>query len=110
MATDTPPRKVRAPTGVGNRGKGRKAGVPNKVTAQLKDMILGALDKAGGEQYLVQQARENPGPFMTLLGKVLPTQLTGKDGGPIEHADKTPLSPEERMAKIRELNAKLGLS
>ena len=40
-------------------------------------MILGALDDAGGREYLARQAVENPGPFMALLGKVLPTTLEG---------------------------------
>jgi hypothetical protein len=37
----------------GNAGKGRKAGVPNKLTKDLKAMILGALSDAGGQSYLV---------------------------------------------------------
>jgi len=63
-------------------GMGRKKGVPNKVTAKLKDMILNALDKAGGEDYLCEQARESPSAFLALIGKVLPTTLqgTGEDG------------------------------
>lgn len=64
-------------------GKGRPKGVPNKVTGQLKDMILRALDAAGGEAYLAQQAIDNPGPFMTLVGKVLPLQLTGDKDNPV---------------------------
>jgi hypothetical protein len=62
---------------------GRPKGVPNKNTAALKDMILNALAKAGGEDYLKQQAAENPGPFLTLVGKVLPLQLTGDASAPI---------------------------
>lgn len=64
-----------------NREKtgGRQKGTPNKTTALLKDAILVAATKAGGdgglEAYLENQARVNPGPFMTLLGKVLPMQL-----------------------------------
>lgn len=54
---------------------GRKAGTPNKSTTELKEMILGALDKSGGQEYLEKQATENPNAFMTLLGKVLPTQV-----------------------------------
>lgn len=58
---------------------GRAKGTPNKTTALLKDAILKAAEEAGGEEgltgYLAQQARENPGPFMALLGKVLPMQL-----------------------------------
>lgn len=61
----------------GNRGKGRKAGVPNKLTADVKAMILGALQQVGGQDYLARQAEENPPAFMTLLGKVLPTTIQG---------------------------------
>lgn len=62
---------------------GRQKGSSNKLTADVKDMILAALDKAGGIEYLVTQARSNPSAFMTLIGKVLPMQLTGKDGAPL---------------------------
>lgn len=64
-------------------GAGRPKGVPNKVTGELKDMILGALEAAGGMEYLRRQAVENPGPFMTLVGKVLPTTLQGDSKNPI---------------------------
>ncbi len=56
---------------------GRVKGVPNKATALLKDQILGALDRAGGIDYLERQANSNPVAFMTLVGKVLPLQLHG---------------------------------
>jgi hypothetical protein len=66
---------------VPNSGGSRK-GKPNKVTKALKDMILGALDAAGGEKYLQEQSRKNASAFLTLLGKVLPTTLNvgGPDG------------------------------
>jgi hypothetical protein len=64
---------------------GSRKGIPNKTTKALKDMILAALDAAGGEAYLARQAVENPGPFMTLIGKVLPTQVTGPGDGPVQH-------------------------
>lgn len=60
---------------------GRKKGTPNKNTAAVKDMILQALDGAGGVDYLQTQATENPVAFMTLVGKVLPMQVTGDGGG-----------------------------
>lgn len=64
---------------------GRKKGVTNKDTAQLRDMIIRALHKAGGEDYLYQQALENPGPFLTLIGKVLPKDVvvSGDESNPI---------------------------
>ena len=65
---------------VGHKTGGRTKGTPNKLTGDVRAMILGALNTVGGEAYLARQAEENPGAFMTLLGKVLPTQVTGKEG------------------------------
>lgn len=62
-------------------GAGRKKGVPNKLTRELKDMILGALDQAGGEKYLTLCARKNPTAFLSLVGKVLPLQVKGEGPG-----------------------------
>jgi hypothetical protein len=49
----------------------------------LKEMILGALDRVGGEEYLARLAIENSSAFASLLGKVLPTtlQASDSDGG-----------------------------
>lgn len=78
--------------GNGTPGPGRPKGVPNKTTAFLKDAILQAAERAGGKDgmvgYLTMQAEQNPGPFMALLGKVLPMQVTGEDGGPIKASIK----------------------
>src|SRR5258708_437960 len=62
-------------------GMGRKRGARNKMTRALKEMILAALDDAGGVSYLARQARNNPVGFMTLLGKLLPLQVAGENGG-----------------------------
>lgn len=61
---------------------GRPKGVPNKTTQALKDMILSALDKCGGVQYLMTQAETNPNAFLSLVGKVLPMTVmgAGEDG------------------------------
>lgn len=82
--------KVKPP----NAGKGRVKGVPNKVTKQLKDMILGALDKSGGEAYLVKQAGENPTAFLTLVGKVLPIDMNMKAEVETRIISDEPLTPE----------------
>ena len=71
--------------GDGTPGPGRKKGVPNKVTGQLKEMILQALDDAGGAAYLLTQAQTNPNAFLTLVGKVLPMTIAGDpDGAPVQ--------------------------
>jgi hypothetical protein len=68
----------------GNAGKGRPKGSPNKITADLKRAILEAAEAAGGPQgtvgYLTAQATANPASFMTLLGKVLPLDVSGNVG------------------------------
>lgn len=75
--------------GEGKPGPGRPKGVPNKSTALLKDAILLAAQRAGGgdeegiAKYLQQQAIANPGPFMSLLGKVLPMTVAGDKDNPI---------------------------
>jgi hypothetical protein len=59
----------------GERRGGRKKGTPNKVSGDLRAMVLGALDRVGGQTYLEQQARENPQAFMTMVGRCLPKQV-----------------------------------
>lgn len=72
----------------GYKTGGRKKGTPNRTTALLKDAIIEAAIAAGNERglvgYLELQAVQNPAAFMTLLGKVLPMQVTGEGGGPVE--------------------------
>lgn len=70
---------------------GRSKGTPNKTTALLKDAILKAAELAGNRvdydgngglvAYLETQAIQNPGPFLALLGKVLPMQVKAE----VEH-------------------------
>jgi hypothetical protein len=72
------------------KGPGRPKGAANKLTVDIRAMIHAALDKAGGEEYLVMQAQMNPTAFLTLLGKIIPTQvqgglaITNQDGSPLE--------------------------
>ena len=71
-------------------GQGRPLGSKNKFTKALKTTVLSALETLGGEQYLVEQGKANPAAFMSLLGRILPTEvkaeLTGKDGAPLAPA------------------------
>lgn len=68
----------------GNAGKGRIKGVPNAVGRDVKEAILRAFEKVGGEEYLCIVARQKPEVFCTLLGKVLPMQVTSDPDHPIE--------------------------
>jgi hypothetical protein len=84
-------------TSAGNRGKGRKKGVPNKTTALLKDAILNAFDRVGGEDYLMRVAKTDYKTFCTLLGRVLPQQHTGANEGPIHVVSETAGSAREKL-------------
>lgn len=79
----------------GNAGKGRPKGSKNKITADVKAAILEAFNGAGGAKYLQRQAEQNPQAFMTLLGKVLPMQVTGADDGPIKVTQIKIVSPDD---------------
>lgn len=69
--------KIKGKRGGRRPGSGRKKGTPNKFTGALKDMVLRALNDAGGVEYLVKQARSTPGPFLALVGKLLPLNVAG---------------------------------
>jgi hypothetical protein len=65
-------------------GAGCKKGSPNKLTANVKACIVAAFADAGGKDYLVTVAKTDPRTFCALLGKILPTQVTGDAaGGPV---------------------------
>ena len=73
----------------GKKTGGRKKGTPNKITALLRDDILQAAADAhpqGRLGYLTHQAQENPTAFMTLLGKVLPTEVKVEGDSPVMFA------------------------
>jgi len=76
----------------GKKTGGRAKGTPNRTTALLKEAILAAAERTGGDGkgkdglmgYCSFLAVNEPKAFAQLLGKVLPMQLTGEDGGPIK--------------------------
>ena len=67
------------------QGAGRKRGVPNKLTAHVREAVQNAFLEVGGENYLVKVAKEDPRTFCTLLGKLLPTQVEAKAEEPITY-------------------------
>lgn len=69
----------------GNRGLGRKKGVPNKVTKAAKEAIAECFENMGSVAGLTLWATDHPKEFYTLIWpKIIPLQLTGADGDPIE--------------------------
>lgn len=72
----------------GNAGKGRPKGSRNKTTVALKEAILAAagahgeddMGTGGLEGYLRKVAREDVKAFSSLLGRVLPLDMTNSGG------------------------------
>src|SRR5262249_7566146 len=64
-------------------GPGRPKGSQNKITVALKEAILLAAERAGGDDgvvgYLERLAIDNSSAFAGLLGKVLPTTLAADE-------------------------------
>ena len=60
-------------------GAGRPKGSLDKGNAAIREMIVDALNGVGGVTYLQSVAQSHPGPFLSLIGKVLPMQIEGGD-------------------------------
>jgi Family of unknown function (DUF5681) len=80
---------------------GKKPGTPNKTTTALREQILESLDRAGGIEYLQWLAKNYPGPFCSLLGKVLPTTIACGDSGPVNIVlEQRIVRPEPKLTRI----------
>ncbi len=67
-------------------GSGRRPGSRNMTSVKLREIVFRALheQEGGAVEYLKRQAQEEPKAFLTLIGKLLPTQITGEEGGPVK--------------------------
>lgn len=71
---------------------GRAKGTPNKTTALIKEAIIRAAEAVGEDMngkgkltgYCKFLARTEPKAFAQLLGRILPLQVTGEDGGALQ--------------------------
>jgi hypothetical protein len=81
-----PVAKVKQPKKKANKGSfskerpgpGRKPGVPNKFTGELKAELLSAFNGAhpnGLAAWVLEQARANPTAAMSLLGRLIPMNM-----------------------------------
>lgn len=64
---------------------GRRKGSTNKLTASIKDAFRQAFEQRGGVQALVAWADKegNETAFYNLIGRLVPTEMTGPEGGPL---------------------------
>ena len=73
-------------TGLQGAGPGRPKGVRNKLT-NLRDAVIEAFDRVGGADYLVRLAegtQSDRAAFVSLMNKVLPTQVNANVEGGIK--------------------------
>lgn len=64
------------PKGLPKSG-GRKKGTPNKISGTVKQDVATAFAKLGGVDWLVNLGTNDPRSFVTLLAKVMPTEIDG---------------------------------
>ena len=69
-----------------NNPGGRPKGSVNKSTAIVKEALLYAFKKIGGNKAFAEWAAREPVEFYKLFAKLLPKELeiSGADGGPIQ--------------------------
>lgn len=91
------------PAFIAQAGKGRPKGVKNKIPQEIKEMVCTALSLAGGTQYLVRQAEENPTAFLTLVRAIIP--LTVNATHTVKHDE---LILEERRSYAAQLEQRLN--
>lgn len=84
---------------------GRAKGTQNKVTVQMKEAIIMAAELEGSDRhgkggligFMRKLSRRNVVVYGRLLEKLLPYQLTGKDGSPMQVVHSTREQLLERM-------------
>jgi hypothetical protein len=89
----------------GERRGGRQKGSPNKLTADVKAAIQAAFEEAGGKEYLVKLAREDPRTFCALVGKLVPVAQDVNMN--VTHLDR--MNEEQLREYIEERAQVLGL-
>lgn len=75
----------------GNRGKGRPKGAKNRTTVAFKEAMMAVYADLQGERadlgehgHFLAWAKETPTEFYKLASKLLPLQVSGEGGGPVE--------------------------
>ena len=91
----------------GNKIRGSRKNVPNKSTASVKAAFESAFVMLGGEDALVQWARDEPTEFYKLYAKLMPVQIQGElqvSGSLAERLNRVKNRVGHDMAAIAAIN------
>lgn len=88
----------------GERRGGRTKGTPN-VLPDLRAMTLRALVQAGGVDYLVRQASEEPKAFIGLLGRIVPREVHTELTAEVRIRQEVRRDLVEKLIQLMTLNA-----
>lgn len=82
---------------------GRKAGTPNKMTTDIKNIFLEAFQLGGGVGWLVRQMEENPVAFINAFSRCIPRDIRAEVTGTLEMVLVDDLrEARERAKRLRE--------
>lgn len=81
--------------------KGRPAGAKNKFPVAAKEAFSIAFEGLGGVPALIEWGKKNQTDYYRLFSKLIPaeTQLTGKDGGPLDYRNLSQEEVDQRVAE-----------
>lgn len=85
----------------GTKTGGRQVGSANRITGLAKDNIAAVFNRMGGTAAMAKWAKANPTDFYKLYARLVPVQLTGEGGGPIETKNTWNLMPVSPNADKR---------
>ena len=96
-------------------GAGRKKGVPNQVTTDIRQAFRNLIEKQAGnfDTWLKRVASKDPGRALDLVSRLseycVPklgrTEITGANGGPLETRAITQQTDDELLRRIDQLRA-----
>lgn len=76
----------------GERRGGRRKGTPNKVTKEVKEAVLEALNADSGATAFFKKLKngdaQDQRTFATICARLLPKEVTGAGGAPLIPADR----------------------
>lgn len=68
----------------GKKTGGRQKGSENKLTGLAKDNIAAVFNRLGGTAGMAAWAEEHKTEFYRLYARLIPVQVTGEGGGPVQ--------------------------